>query len=77
MEANIDAPQSKRRKCDPANKEELNLSESNETNHAAQDKTDSVAPHGMELENLRCSNIAESQETGAIKGKNNLRLMLL
>lgn len=67
MEANIDAPQSKRRKCDPANKEELNLSESNETNHAAQDKTDSVAPHGMELENLRCSNIAESQETGAIK----------
>ncbi|XP_051868577.1 protein angel homolog 2 isoform X2 [Pristis pectinata] len=67
METHVGAPQVKRRKHDPANKKELNLLELNDTNHAAQDKTDCVALRDSELENSRSSSVVEGQENRNIK----------
>ncbi|XP_067845029.1 protein angel homolog 2 isoform X2 [Heptranchias perlo] len=67
MEPNDNAPQAKRRKHDPANQKEMSPSESENTNHAAQENTGCVAFHGYEMGNSCVSKVFEGQETKFIK----------
>ncbi|XP_069787423.1 protein angel homolog 2 isoform X2 [Narcine bancroftii] len=64
METNVDTPQAKRRKHDPANEKEENLLE---INNAVQDKTDPVALQDHELENSCSSSMVEDEKTKNIK----------
>uniref|UniRef100_UPI00398EAEAC protein angel homolog 2 isoform X2 n=1 Tax=Pristiophorus japonicus TaxID=55135 RepID=UPI00398EAEAC len=68
MEPNDNTPQAKRRKHDPANQKELIPSDSDNTNHVAQENTGCVAFLGNEMGNSCVPKVIEDQETKLIKG---------